>query len=297
MQSSQPAIPAACLARRTRPRSGAARDRSVRGFSLVELLAVLSIVATLIGLLLPAVQRSREAGRLATCANNLKNQGLALDNYQSSRRAYPPGNEQTASRFHAWSSFILPFLENSGVSQRIDYRKPWDDAGGNLSLADLTLPIYVCPSGMASFPGKQDYGGILGAWVEPDGSLPTTADWERSGVLYATNERFPRPATPAMVTDGLAQTLLVSEGVDRDHAGADQHAFGDSCWACGSNCFPLSSTIVNNPSRDGFRSRHAGGVQSLFADGHVAFLGDSTAPEVLVAICTKSRGDRGTNTF
>jgi prepilin-type processing-associated H-X9-DG protein len=150
---------------------------------------------------------------------------------------------------------------------------------------------------MASFPGKQDYGGILGAWVEPDGSLPTSADWERSGVLYATTERFPRPATPAMVTDGLAQTLLVSEGVDRDHGGADQHAFGDSCWACGSNCFPLTSTIVNNPSRDGFRSRHVGGVQSLFADGHVAFLGDSTAPEVLVAICTKSRGDRGMNTF
>ena len=274
-----------------------AGSRQPCGFSLVELLAVLSILVTLIGLILPAVQRSREAGRLTSCGNNLKNQGLALGNYESSRRAYPPGNEQIGSRFHAWSSYILPFLENSAVSDRIDYRKPWDDAGGNLSLADLTLPIYVCPSGVTTFPGKQDYGGILGAWIEADGSAPIASDWERSGVLYATTERFPRPATVAMVSDGLAQTLLVSEGVDRDHTGVDRHAFGDSCWACGSNCFPLNSTTLNNPSLDGFRSRHVAGVQSLFADGRVAFLADAITPEVLVALCTKSRGDRGSTAF
>jgi prepilin-type N-terminal cleavage/methylation domain-containing protein/prepilin-type processing-associated H-X9-DG protein len=273
------------------------REAGPRGFSLVELLAAVSIIATLIGLVLPSVQRARESARLASCGNNLKNQGLAIGGYEASRRCFPAGNDQGAARFHAWSSFILPFIENSGVSDRIDYRKPWDDAGGNATLADLTLPLYVCPSGVSAFPGKQDYGGILGAWIEADGSFPTAADWERSGVLYATNERFPRPATAAGVTDGLSHTLLVSEGVDRDHTGADQHAFGDSCWACGSNCFALTSTIINNPTRDGFRSRHVAGLQGLFADGHVAFLNDSLAAEVLVALCTKSRGDRGMTTF
>jgi prepilin-type N-terminal cleavage/methylation domain-containing protein/prepilin-type processing-associated H-X9-DG protein len=288
MQPSRPSFP---------PPNATGRCGQPRGFSLVELLAVVAIIGTLVGLLLPAVQRSRESARVLSCANNLTNQGLALGNYESSRRCYPAGNDQGGQRFHAWSSFILPFIENSGVSQRIDYRKAWDDAGGNATLAELTLPLYVCPSGMASFPGKQDYGGILGAWIEADGSFPTAPDWERSGVLYATNELFPRPATAAMVTDGLSQTLLVSEGVDRDHAGADQHAFGDSCWACGSNCFPLSSTIVNNPSHDGFRSRHVAGVQGLFADGHVAFIGEAIDARILVAICTKSRGDRGSTTF
>lgn len=281
----------------TEPRAVAGRAAGPRGFSLVELLAVVSIIATLIGLVLPAVQRARESSRLASCGNNLKNQGLAIGGYESSRRCFPAGNDQGAARFHAWSSFILPFIENSGVADRIDYRKAWDDAGGNASLADLTLPLYVCPSGIASFPGKQDYGGILGAWIEADGSFPTAPDWERSGVLYATNERFPRPAKAAGVTDGLSQTLLVSEGVDRDHPGANQHAYGDSCWACGSNCFALTSTIINNPTRDGFRSRHVAGLQGLFADGHVAFLNDSLAADVLIALCTKSRGDRAPTTF
>lgn len=297
MQLLPPAFPALIPAQWSPLRREALDARSPRGFSLVELLAVLTIVVTLIGLLLPSVQRARESSRLASCVNNLKNQGLAIGNFESSRRSFPAGNDQGGKRFHAWSSFILPFIENSGISDQIDYRKAWDDAGGNAQLAELTLPLYVCPSGFSAFPGKQDYGGVLGAWIEADGSFPAAADWERSGVLHATNERFPRPARAAMVTDGLAHTLLVSEGVDRDHAGIDQHAFGDACWACGSNCFALTSTIINNPDRDGFRSRHMAGVQGLFADGHVAFIVDATAPEVLVAICTKSRGDRGSTTF
>lgn len=274
-----------------------ASRRVPRGFSLVELLAVISIIATLVGLILPAVQRVRESGRRSECANNLKNQGLALGNYEANRRAFPPGNDQAGTRFHAWSSFILPFVEHAGIAARIDYRKAWDDAGGNAALADVTLPIYVCPSGMRSFPGKQDYGGVLGAWIEPDGSFPTAPDWEHSGVLYATNERYPRPATATSISDGLSQTLLVAEGVDRDHAGVDQHAYGDSCWACGSNCFPLNSPVLNDPSGDGFKSRHPGGVQSLFADGHVTFLDERLDSRVLIALCTKSRGDRGAADF
>jgi len=269
--------------------------RQRQGFSLVELLAVIGVFIALVGLTLPAVLRARESSRAATCASNLKNHGVALGNYESNRRSFPPGNDQRGSRFHAWSSFILPFLEQADVANSVDYRKPWDDAGGNLALADLTLQTYVCPSGMKSFPGKQDYGGILGAWIEPDGSLATTPGWERSGVLYATTDRYPHPTKAASVTDGLSQTLLVSEGVDRDHEGVDQHVYGDSCWACGSNCFPLNSPVLNDPRGDGFKSRHPGGVQALFADGHVSFLGDQLDSRVLVALCTKARGDRAAN--
>ena len=76
------------------------------GFTTVELLAVLAIIGTLIGLLLPAVQRARESGRQAQCSNNQKNIGLALTNYQQAKRLFPAGNEQVTGRFHAWSSYI-----------------------------------------------------------------------------------------------------------------------------------------------------------------------------------------------
>ena len=65
-----------------------------RGFTLVELLAVLAIIGLMLGMLIPAVQRAREAGRVTQCSNNLKNMGLALANYQSAKRLFPPGNEQ-----------------------------------------------------------------------------------------------------------------------------------------------------------------------------------------------------------
>ncbi len=263
-----------------------------RGFTLVELLAVLAIIGLLLGLLVPAVQRAREAGRLTQCSNNLKNMGLAVSNYQSAKRLFPPGNEQLTGRFHAWSSFILPFLEESGISGRIDYTKPWDDSGGNARLADMNIPTYICPSGIKMFAGKQDYGGVLGAWTDLNGNTPTTGDYEHSGILYATDTKVQRPASPAAVSDGLSRTLMVTEASDREHVGSDEtRKAGDSCWACGSNCFPLNARVINVPEVDGFQSKHFDGIYGLFADGHVTFITNRTDAKVLIAISTKSGGE------
>ena len=268
-----------------------------RAFTLIELLAVLAIIGTLIGLLLPAVQRSREAARKMQCANNLKQMGVALANYEQAKKRFPPGNDQLGSRLHAWSSFILPFLEQSAVSDRIDYTKPWDDPASNLSKVDVTIPTYVCPSGVKQFPGKQDYGGILGAYIKPDGEAlnPLTTRDEHGGILYATDAEYKLPATAASVSDGLSRTLLVAEAVDREMTGgADNHAHGDACWACGNNCFPLNSRVINDPSVDGFRSHHVGGINSLYGDGHISFLSDRLDVRVLIAICTRTGGETET---
>jgi len=263
-----------------------------RGFTLVELLAVLAIIGLMLGMLIPAVQRAREAGRVTQCSNNLKNMGLALANYQSAKRLFPPGNEQLTGRFHAWSSFILPFLEETGVSGRIDYTKPWDDPGGNARLADINIPTYICPSGMKMFAGKQDYGGVLGAWIDLDGNVPSVGDYEHSGILYATDKKVQRPASPAAVSDGLSRTLMVTEASDREHEGNDEtRKAGDSCWACGSNCFPLNARVINVPEVDGFQSKHFDGIYGLFADGHVRFITNRTDAKVLIAISTKSGGE------
>jgi prepilin-type processing-associated H-X9-DG protein len=238
---------------------------------------------------------------------------LALANYESNKRRFPPGNDnfsdddgQSPPRYHAWSSFILPFLEQANLAASIDYKKEWNAPGGNDAASDMVLGVYVCPSGITSFPGKQDYGGVMGSAVPLTGKS-VSPDWDHSGTLYGTDDmieasakkvhRFRQPAETHAITDGLSTTLLVAEGVDRSHAergdadGNTDSVIGGSRWACGTNCFPHNSRVINDPTVDGFRSRHPRGVNTVFADGHVKFLTDSVDSDVLVSICTKSGGE------
>jgi len=92
------------------------------GFTIIELLAVVAIIGTLIGLLLPAVQRTRESGRQTQCSNNQKNIGLAITNYQPAERLFPAGNEQVTGRFHAWSSGLFADGHVASLHDRTDGR-------------------------------------------------------------------------------------------------------------------------------------------------------------------------------
>lgn len=280
------------------------------GFTLVELLAVLAIIGTLIGLLLPAVQRTREAGRRMQCSNNLKQMGVALANYEQAKKRFPPGNDQAGERYHAWSSFVLPFLEQSTVSDRIDYSKHWDHKGGNSAIADMTIPTYVCPSGIKSFAGKQDYAGVLGSFINRNGEQLAVVNGKdlqflTSGVLYATGTTLYVPGTvpsqqprlPASAGAGLRRAV---ENAPRDRRGrpgtgwrADTRRAGDAGWACGSNCCSLNARVINMPGENdnGFRSLHLGGIYGLFGDGHVTFISESIDAPSLIAICTKSGGE------
>ena len=265
---------------------------SPRGFSLVELLVVIGILGTLIALVLPAVQRVRESARRTQCGVNLSSMGLALAAYESARREFPPGSDAATGRHHAWSSFILPFLDAATVASRIDYTRPWNADGGNAEIAETILPTYVCPSGIRMFPGKQDYGGVLGVGISLDPERPLPPGWDRAGVLRATDDDHPRPVRVATITDGMTHTLTVSEGVDRGFSEMDGDSrIGNSRWACGTNCFLLSSRVLNTPDIDGFRSHHHGGVHGLFADGRVAFISEDTPPDLLAAACTKDGGE------
>src|ERR1700691_3991008 len=101
------------------------------GFTLWELLVVIAIIAILIGLLLPAVQAAREAGRRAQCSNNLKQLGLALANYQSALRVYPfgvGGGGPPGNVFNRWSaqSQLLPYLEQPALFDALNFvGTPW----------------------------------------------------------------------------------------------------------------------------------------------------------------------------
>ena len=126
-----------------------------RGFTLVELLVVIAIIGLLVGLLLPAVQAVREAARRSQCTNNLKQIGLALQNYHDSQGVFPPGyidrNPNPASTPDndlgpgwGWAAFLLPYLEQGNLYNQINFSQGVT-VGNNATISQQSLPDISAP--------------------------------------------------------------------------------------------------------------------------------------------------------
>ncbi len=253
------------------------RNGTPSGFTLIELLTVIGIVGMLVALAIPAVQRSREAGRRATCRNNLRTQVLALQMFHEARRRLPPGHYRPEELDHAWSTYLLPYMEGRDIYRQIDLRKPWHDESGNFDATRVSLPVYRCPSSLYQEPGDIDYGGIAGSGASgakfgqaiSNGVLPMI---QRGGRLLQLRD----------ITDGLSNTICIAESADRfeSHIGN---------WANGWNCF-VSNGVVNEAYGEIF-SHHPGGAMAARADGSVIFLSDDTDPLVIGSLCTRNGGE------
>jgi prepilin-type N-terminal cleavage/methylation domain-containing protein/prepilin-type processing-associated H-X9-DG protein len=223
----------------------AMKNRSA--FTLIELLVVIGIIAVLIALLVPAVQKVREISNVAQCTNNLKQIGLALHSYHDTNKVFPPGyidgNTDPSSTPDndvgpgwGWASFVLPYLEQGDVYNQIDFNQGVG-IGSNAAVSQLQLPIFLCPSDPYpdSFPVYDStftnpiatvaHGNYLGCngWVEcfrnaggnyqPDSDSGASEDGDAGQTGTAGNGLFYRNSRNriADVTDGLSNTIIAGE--------------------------------------------------------------------------------------
>ncbi len=179
-------------------------------FTLIELLVVIAITAVLIGLLIPAVQKVREAAARIKCANNLKQIGLAIHGYHESNNGVPPQATYTiGGSFSGYSihARILPYIEQDGLHARVDFTLGY---AAQPDICKTRISLYRCPSdakdntrfdtGVEFYP--TNYGFNIGTWLGLD---QQTAQGGDGAFGYNLRHRFD------VITDGLSNTLCAAD--------------------------------------------------------------------------------------
>ncbi|MBX3443979.1 MAG: DUF1559 domain-containing protein [Planctomyces sp.] len=271
-------------------------SRPRRAFTLLELLTVIAVLSLLLALLLPAVQNAREASRRARCQNNLRQFGLALQNYESAHRTFPPG---AVPGGWSWAALILPQLDQTPLYSAIRFENNIDSASGHYGCgpeyfrlqaelpSGMNVPeTFHCPSNPDSHSVYMPYIGVSGNWgpVGPPPSFgPGTAiPVFGNGMLYLCSRVRPRD-----VTDGMSTTLLLGETGDNSSALCGSSSGHRSAWKAlvGNLAIPLDGDTYC------YWSYHPGGAQFAFADGHVRFLSYSLDKSIQWALASRDGGE------
>jgi len=285
-------------------------SRAWRAFTLIELLVVIAIIAILIGLLLPAVQKVREAAARMTCSNNLKQIGVALHNYHSSMDNFPPLGRYTPAsgsrpeeRSNIWIN-LLPYIEQQNIyklSPGPSPRAPSVDAGDPNSIANKAIKTYLCPSDASNQPNATwTQGWVVANYVANHDAFhnPTDGGWMSA---WDSGQSSYQARLSATYKDGTSNTLGVTEAYGRckdqgtlwahEPVVAEWHAiFND--W----NARGTASKFQVQPTQAQCnvylpQSIHTGGINALMIDGSVRFVGNSVDVNAWAAALTPQGGE------
>ena len=286
-------------------------------FTLIELLVVIAIIAILVALLLPAVQQAREAARRSSCKNNLKQIGLAMQNYHDVHSTFPPGyvrntNSSTGPRFPmtGWAVYILPQMEQASLYDLIDsesngFSVDWNTDNQPLfDAANQVVAPYLCPSDPSD--------GINTDW-----GINNSLTGNRAGKSnYVANNQAMRMNSKLKmrdITDGTSNTFLIGEKTSQNgfYAGiwmgghrwgsadtnyTDEGVFGRANDAHGGVDYRINGdgTGATTPSvhlKNNYSSAHQGGAHFAFADGSVQFLSENISLDIFNGLSTEDGGE------
>jgi prepilin-type N-terminal cleavage/methylation domain-containing protein/prepilin-type processing-associated H-X9-DG protein len=299
-------------------------DRFRRGFTLIELLVVIAIISVLMALLLPAIQKVREAANKMSCGNNLRNIGLALHNFTNDFQKFPPGGLNTTAGLpqlgvpaanpaiqHGWAAFFLPYIEQGNLHRSYRRDRSWFDPL-NRPVVTQHLKIMQCPSapesnrldtftqsGVQKQAACGDYGVMNGV-----SSTLATRGWVDSVSNFEGVMRVNRMLGFADIPDGTSNTILLCEDAGRPRrwrAGVQlatgRHSGGG--WADRDNEYILHGYTSNGATTPGtcainctndneVYAFHTGGANCLLADGSVQFIRSTIDIRIFARLVTRA---------
>jgi len=283
--------------------------KSRNAFTLIELLVVIAIIAILIGLLLPAVQKVREAAARMQCSNNLKQLELGLHNFHDANKRFPGGY---GSYTVAWTYQVLPYIEQDNLYKQA--QQPFSGPIYRNPVWGVQVTLFQCPSdpNVANGPYKGDstYGAYgLTSYQGVTGKNYLDYRIGDTGILGLYPSR--KGVSIPQISDGTSNTVMIGE---RPPA-ADQYwgwwapqDYDNIMWAINPGTGPSPTDASgkacpnpaifapeNSPSNpcglNHFWSLHAGGANFAFADGSIRFLTYNAGPVVLPALATRAGGE------